>query len=49
MTKASTILANPYLNKGTAFSLAERRKLGLLGMLPPKVRTIEEQATEVYA
>lgn len=49
MTKASTILANPYLNKGTAFSLAERRKLGLLGTLPPKVRTIEEQATEVYA
>ena len=49
MTKASTILANPYLNKGTAFSLAERQKLGLLGALPPKVRTIEEQATEVYA
>lgn len=49
MTKASTILANPYLNKGTAFSLAERQKLGLLGALPPKVRTLEEQATEVYA
>lgn len=49
MTKAMDILNNPYLNKGTAFTLAERQKFGLIGALPAKVRTIEEQAAETYA
>jgi len=46
---AHDILNNPFLNKGTAFTLEEREKLGLVGMLPPYVQTIEEQALQTYA
>ena len=37
------ILNDPLWNKGTAFSVAERDRLGLKGLLPPVVKTIEEQ------
>ena len=47
--KAHDILNNPFLNKGTAFTLEERQELGLIGLLPPYVQTIEEQADETYA
>lgn len=43
------ILNNPFLNKGTAFTLEERKELGLVGLLPPRVQTIEEQAIQTYA
>ena len=46
---AHDILNNPFLNKGTAFSLEERKELGLIGLLPPYVQTIEEQAAQTYA
>lgn len=42
------ILNNPFLNKGTAFTMEERKELGLLGILPPYVQTIEEQADQAY-
>ncbi|PCH54786.1 MAG: hypothetical protein COC15_05135 [Legionellales bacterium] len=35
-------------NKGTAFSHAERTKLGILGQLPHKVETLEEQVQRAY-
>ncbi|MDU4466925.1 MAG: malolactic enzyme [Streptococcus mitis] len=43
------ILNNPFLNKGTAFTLEERKELSLIGLLPPYVQTIEEQAAQTYA
>lgn len=47
--KAQQILNNPFLNKGTAFTLAERQQLGLVGLLPPHVQTLEEQVKQTYA
>ena len=49
LMKAHEILNNPFLNKGTAFTMEEREKLGLIGLLPPHVQTIEEQAAQTYA
>ena len=37
------LLHNPRLNKGTAFTEAERRDYGLEGLLPPAVTTIDLQ------
>lgn len=45
---AHDILNNPFLNKGTTFTLEERKELGLIGLLPPYVQTIEEQAAQTY-
>ena len=46
--KSHEILNNPFLNKGTAFTMEERKELGLIGLLPPYVQTIEEQAEQAY-
>lgn len=37
------ILLNPYLNKGGAFTAAEREAHGLRGLLPSRILTIEQQ------
>lgn len=42
------LLENPLLNKGSAFSEVERRELGLLGLLPPHVATMEQQLARTY-
>jgi hypothetical protein len=43
------VLSNPLLNRGTAFTPEERRALGLTGLLPSGVSTIEGQLRRVYA
>ncbi|WP_420265358.1 NAD-dependent malic enzyme [Candidatus Magnetominusculus dajiuhuensis] len=42
------LMDNPSLNKGTAFTLEERRELGILGLLPDRVETLDEQVTRAY-
>jgi len=42
------LLARPLLNKGTAFTEEERSNLGLHGLLPPNVETLEEQSVRAY-
>lgn len=42
------LLTTPQLNKGTAFTHAERINFGLLGKLPNRVETIEEQIKRAY-
>ncbi|MCB5017435.1 NAD-dependent malic enzyme [Streptococcus mutans] len=46
---AHDILNDPFLNKGTAFTMEERKKFGLIGLLPPHVQTLKEQAEQTYA
>lgn len=41
------LLRDPALNKGTAFTEKEREILGLQGLLPPRVHTMEEQVSRV--
>ncbi|KQL36278.1 malate dehydrogenase [Bacillus sp. FJAT-25509] len=46
--KGKEVLTNPFLNKGTAFTKEEREELGLEGLLPPQVITLDEQVNRVY-
>ncbi len=41
------LLHDPLLNKGTAFSEAERDAMGLRGLLPPHVASLQEQIDRV--
>jgi malate dehydrogenase (oxaloacetate-decarboxylating)(NADP+) len=47
LPRGAALLHDPLLNKGTAFSEAERIALGLQGLLPPHVSSIEEQVSRV--
>ena len=46
--KGEELLRNPFLNKGTAFTTAERKKYKLTGLLPSVIRTIDEQEQIIY-
>jgi malate dehydrogenase (oxaloacetate-decarboxylating) len=43
------VLADPRINKGTAFGDSERRELGLTGLIPPAHFTLDDQVARVYA
>ena len=47
--RGSSVLTSPMLNRGTAFTMAEREALGLTGLLPDGVSTIEGHLRRVYA
>lgn len=42
-TRGVHVLRDPRVNKGSAFSVKERRQLGVLGLLPPAVQTQSDQ------
>ncbi|MDE1816828.1 MAG: NAD-dependent malic enzyme, partial [Thaumarchaeota archaeon] len=42
------LLLEPALNKGTAFTVEERNRFDLHGLLPPLVETLEQQCTRAY-
>lgn len=46
--KGAHLLINPWTNKGTAFTQAERDELQLHGVVPPAVSTMEQQLLRVY-
>lgn len=43
-----SLLETPLLNKGSAFTEKERRTFNLIGLLPPRYETIEEQLERAY-
>ncbi len=47
--RGMAVLTTPLLNKGTAFTAEERKELGLSGMLPPVISTLEAQVKSAYA
>jgi malate dehydrogenase (oxaloacetate-decarboxylating) len=47
--RGMAVLTTPLLNKGTAFTLEEREELGLTGLLPPVISTLEGQVKAAYA
>jgi malate dehydrogenase (oxaloacetate-decarboxylating) len=47
--RGNEVLATPMINRGTAFTSEERETLGLTGLLPDRVSTIDGQLRRVYA
>ena len=48
VSRGMNLLNQQGLNKGTAFTEAERSTFGLQGLLPPQVETLEQQVTRAY-
>src|SRR5258706_12407950 len=48
LPRGMDLLRRPSLNKGTAFTDEERSRLGLHGLLPPHIETLDQQVVRVY-
>jgi len=48
MPDKPAVITDPLTNRGTAFTLEQRRELGLIGRLPSAVETLDEQARRAY-
>ena len=46
--RGRAVLASPSINRGTAFTIEEREELGLTGLLPTAVSTLDGQVRRVY-
>ncbi|OFW43475.1 MAG: NAD-dependent malic enzyme [Acidobacteria bacterium RIFCSPLOWO2_12_FULL_67_14b] len=46
--RGEPLLRDPFTNKSTAFTAAEREALGLDGLVPPAISTIDQQLARVY-
>ena len=49
MPTKPTIVTDPLTNRGTAFTLEERRRLGIVGRFPAAVETLDQQVARSYA
>src|SRR6476620_2961644 len=47
--RGHAVLGSPTINRGTAFTQAQRRELGLVGLLPTGVTTLDGQSRRTYA
>ncbi|EIW87295.1 hypothetical protein CONPUDRAFT_87139 [Coniophora puteana RWD-64-598 SS2] len=47
--RGNELLHNPRWNKGTAFTIEERKEFGLRGRLPSRANTLDEQCGRAYA
>src|SRR5262245_24799038 len=48
MLRGRELLRDPHSNRGTAFTLEERAALGIEGLLPAGVQTLEQQSARAY-
>ena len=48
-TRGDALLRDPLTNKGTAFTEGERADLGLDGLVPPAVSTMDQQLHPIYS
>lgn len=46
--KGAALLRDPLINKGSAFTAAEREALDLVGLLPPAVSSMQQQLDRTY-
>ena len=49
MPAKPSVIADPLTNRGTAFTLEERRRLGIVGRFPAAVETLDQQVARSYA
>ncbi|MFF3877700.1 NAD-dependent malic enzyme [Streptomyces sp. NPDC001978] len=46
--RGRAVLADPRINRGTAFTAEERLALGLDGLIPPRILSLDQQAARAY-